>query len=71
MHNDETIFCVNADRPRHPHQEIADLLGVALLQLRDKDSAVNQSTTSDTKVEVVRRTTPTCVDKTVGDAFRD
>jgi len=39
MHNDKLIFCANADRPRHPHQEIADLLAVALLRLRDKDSA--------------------------------
>ena len=52
MHNDEPIFCVNADRPRHPHQEIADLLAVALLRLRDKDSALNHSTTSDGKDEV-------------------
>ncbi len=47
MHNDEPIFCANADRPRHPHQEIADLLAVALLRLRDKDSALNHLTTSD------------------------
>ena len=49
MHNDEPIFCANADRPRHPHQEIADLLAVALLRLSDKDSAFNHSTTSDAK----------------------
>ena len=52
MHNDEPIFCANADRPRHPHQEIADLLAVALLRLRDKDLASNHLTTSDTKDEV-------------------
>ena len=52
MHNDELIFCANADRPRHPHQEIADLLAVALLRLRDKDSAFNHSTGSVTKDEV-------------------
>jgi len=52
MHNDEPIFCANADRPRHPHQEIADLLAVALLRLRDKDSALNHLTTSDAKDEV-------------------
>jgi hypothetical protein len=51
MHNDELIFCASADRPRHPHQEIADLLAVALLRLRDKDSASNHLTTSDTKDE--------------------
>ena len=49
MHNDESIFCANADRPRHPHQEIADLLAVALLRLRAKDSACDDSTTADTK----------------------
>jgi hypothetical protein len=52
MHNDEPIFCANADRPRHPHQEIADLLAVALLRLRDKDSAFNHSTALVTKDEV-------------------
>ena len=52
MHNDEPIFCANADRPRHPHQEIADLLAVALLRLRDKDSAFGHSSTSDEKDEV-------------------
>jgi len=52
MHNDELIFCANADRPRHPHQEIADLLAVALLRLRAKDSALDHSTTSHEKDEV-------------------
>jgi BarA-like signal transduction histidine kinase len=53
MHNDEPIFCANADRPRHPHQEIADLLAVALLRLRDKDSAFDHSTASETKDAVI------------------
>lgn len=49
MHNDELTFCANADRPRHPHQEIADLLAVALLRLRAKESACDYLTTSGTK----------------------
>ena len=49
MHNDELTFCANADRPRHPHQEIADLLAVALLRLRAKDSACDYSTTAGAK----------------------
>lgn len=49
MHNDEPISCANADWPRHPHQEIADLLALAVLRLRDKDSASNHSTTEDEK----------------------
>ena len=52
MQNDELTFCANADRPRHPHQEIADLLAVALLRLRAKDSALDHSTTSHEKDEV-------------------
>lgn len=49
MHNDEHNSCANADWPRHPHEEIADLLAVALLRLRDKDSASDHSATSDEK----------------------
>lgn len=49
MQNDQPIFCANADRPRHPHQEIADLLAVALLRLRAKESACDYSTTECTK----------------------
>lgn len=49
MHNDEQISCANADWPRHPHQEIADLLALAVLRLRDKDSASDHSTTEDEK----------------------
>lgn len=49
MHNDEPIFCANADRPRHPHQEIADLLAVALLRLRAKESVCDDSTTECVK----------------------
>lgn len=52
MYNDKPIFCANADQPRHPHQEIADLLAVALLRLRAKDSALDHSTTSHEKDEV-------------------
>jgi len=52
MRNDELIFCANANWPRHRYQEIADLLAAALLRLRDKDSAINHSTASDTKYEV-------------------
>ena len=52
MQNDELTFCANAERPRHPHQEIADMLAVALLRLRAKDSAFDHSTTSDAKDEV-------------------
>ena len=44
MQNDEPISCANADRPRHPHQEIADLLAVALLRLRAKETACDYST---------------------------
>jgi hypothetical protein len=49
MHNDEPIFCANADWPRHAHQETADLLAVALLRLRAKDSAFNHSPSLDGK----------------------
>jgi len=49
MHNDEPISCATADWPRHPHEEIADLLAVALLRLRDKDSASDHSAISDEK----------------------
>ena len=52
MHNEEPISCTDTDRPRHPHQEIADLLAVALLRLRAKDSAFDDSTPSDKKDEV-------------------
>jgi hypothetical protein len=52
MQIDEPIFCANADRPRHPHQEIAELLAVAILRLRAKESACNHLTTLDTKDEV-------------------
>ncbi len=49
MHNDEPISCANADRPRHPHQEIADLLAVALLRLRAKEAACDYSATAGAK----------------------
>ena len=52
MQIDEPIFCANADRPRHPHQEIADLLAVAILRLRAKESACDYTTTPDAKDEV-------------------
>jgi hypothetical protein len=52
MQIDEPIFCANADRPRHPHQEIADLLAVAILRLRVKESACDYTTTPDTKDKV-------------------
>jgi hypothetical protein len=38
MQKNELISCANDDRPRHPHQEIADLLAVALQRLRAKNS---------------------------------
>ena len=49
MHNDEPFFCAETDRPRHPQQEIADLLADALLRLRAKGSAFDHSTTSEEK----------------------
>jgi hypothetical protein len=49
MHNDEPLSCAHSDSPRHPHQEIADLLALAVLRLRDKDSASDHSTTEDEK----------------------
>jgi hypothetical protein len=52
MQKDELIFCANDDRPRHPHQEIADLLAVALLRLRAKDSSCDSSATVGVKDEV-------------------
>jgi hypothetical protein len=52
MQKDELIFCANDDRPRHPHQEIADLLAVALLRLRVKDSSCDSSATAGAKDEV-------------------
>jgi len=52
MHIDKPSFCANADRPRAPQQEIADLLALAILRLRAEESACDYSTTSDVKDEV-------------------
>ncbi len=52
MQIDKPSFCANADRPRHHHQEIADLLAMAILRLRAEDSACDYSTTPDVKDEV-------------------
>jgi len=52
MQKDKLIFCANDDRPRHPHQEIADLLAVALLRLRAKDSSCDSSATVGAQDEV-------------------
>lgn len=52
MQIDKPSFCANADRPRDPQQEIADLLAMAILRLRAEDSACDYSTTSDVKDEV-------------------
>jgi hypothetical protein len=52
MQNDKLTSCANADRPRHPHQEIADLLAVALLRLRTEDLACDCSATAGAKDEV-------------------
>jgi len=52
MQIDKPSFCANADRPRHTHQEIADLLAMAILRLRAEDSACDHSTTPDVKDEV-------------------
>ncbi len=52
MQIDKPSFCANADRPRHTHQEIADLLAMAILRLRAEDLACDYSTTPDAKDEV-------------------
>ena len=52
MQIDKPSFCANADRPRPPQQEIADLLAMAILRLRAEDSACDYSTTPDAKDEV-------------------
>ena len=52
MQIDKPSFCANADRPRPPQQEIADLLAMAILRLRAEDSACDHSTTPDVKDEV-------------------
>ena len=52
MHNDKPTFSANADRPRPSHQEIADLLAVALLRLRTEDLACDCSATAGAKDEV-------------------
>lgn len=52
MQTCEPTFCADTDRPRHPHQEIADLIAMALLRLRAKKSACDYSTTPDAKDEV-------------------
>lgn len=52
MQIDKLSFCASPDRPRHTHQEIADLLAMAILRLRAADSACDYSTTSDVKDEV-------------------
>jgi len=49
MQTDKPSFCANTDRPRHPHQEIADLLAIALLRLRAKETACDYSTTECAK----------------------
>lgn len=52
MQIDKPSFCANADRPRPPQQEIADLLAMAILRLRAEDSACDYSSTPDIKDEV-------------------
>jgi len=52
MQIDKPSFCANADRPRHPQQEIADLLAIAILRLRAEDLAHAYSTTLDAKDQV-------------------
>jgi hypothetical protein len=52
MQIDKPSFCANADRPRPPQQEIADLLAMAILRLRAEDSACDYSTTPDVKDKV-------------------
>ena len=52
MQIDKPSFCANADRPRPPQQEIADLLAMAILRLRAEDLAYDYSTTPDVKDEV-------------------
>lgn len=52
MQIDKPSFCANADRPRPPQQEIADLLAMAILRLRAEDLACDYSTTPDAKDEV-------------------
>ena len=54
MQIDNPSFCANADRPRDPQQEIADLLALAILRLRlrAEDSACDHSTTPDAKDDV-------------------
>lgn len=52
MQIDKPSFCANADRPRHPQQEIADLLAMAILRQRAEDSASDYSGTPDVKDEV-------------------
>lgn len=47
MHHIKPISTVSGtDRPRHPHDEIADLLAVALLRLRANPSASKKTTES-------------------------
>jgi hypothetical protein len=52
MHHDKPTSCANVDRPRHSHQEIADLLAVALLRLRTEEQACDCSATAGAKDEV-------------------
>lgn len=52
MQIDKPSFCANADRPRPPQQEIADLLAMAILRLRAEDSACDYSSTPDVKDDV-------------------
>jgi len=52
MQIDKPSFCANADRPRPPQQEIADLLAMAILRLRAEKSACDYSSTPDVKDEV-------------------
>ena len=52
MQIDKPSFCANADRPRPPQQEIADLLALAILRQRAEDSASDYSDTPDAKDEV-------------------
>lgn len=52
MHDDKPTSRANADRPRHSHQEIADLLAVALLRMRTEYPACDCSATACAKDEV-------------------
>lgn len=48
-------FLDHQDRPRHPHEEIADLLAAALLRLRDVSGSPASSDLESVRLDLCAR----------------